>query len=389
MSNYQVTSNPNVGTVDSIVAGSNIAVDSTDPENPIVSVQGNPIFTGVVDTTNNTLDDGSGNSIFLGSVTSNGFGSSAQITLSKDVLDNSEILMYNANFAIGSISFENTSETFFHSHGISILSGNPPPVFGGGQIAAQIYSSVSGITGLSVPIYQDEAGNNYPWGVSPSGLTLNKQVFSASGTYTPTTGLSYAYVEVIGGGGGGGGVANQGIPNNSASGGGGYGEYASGFVSAATIGASQVITVGTAGAGGAAGNNPGGNGGTSSFGAIITAVGATGGNGAGVGDPVVTGGAGGTGGSGGSLRFKGASGGSSFSIKLTGLQVSISGVGASGIYGAGGQEVNGNTVSGANGNTATGYGAGGSGGASQYQGGAQSGGAGSAGIVMITEYIQT
>jgi len=40
MSNYQVTSNSNTGGVDSIVAGANINVDNTDPENPIVSVSG-------------------------------------------------------------------------------------------------------------------------------------------------------------------------------------------------------------------------------------------------------------------------------------------------------------------------------------------------------------
>ena len=399
MSNYQVNSSANTGTVDSVVAGANIAVNNTDPVNPVVSVSG---------TTQNAIQIGnaSGSLTSLGitnnsTLVTNGSGvPSLSATLPTAVQTNitqlGEIAALTASQAVVTDASKNlVSLAYTNANTASTLvqrdsSGN----FSSGKITSDLDATkifLSGSQGLAGQVITSVGPSNpCVWSSIPvSGLVLNKQIFTLSGTYIPTAGLSYAYVEVIGAGGGGGGVASQGIPNNSASGGGGYGEYASGFISAATIGVSQVITVGAAGSGGAAGNNPGGNGLTSSFGSLITAFGATGGSGAGVGNAVVAGGDGGTGGSGGSLRFKGASGGTSFSIHLTGLQVSISGVGASGIYGAGGAEVTGNTVSGSNGNAATGYGAGGSGGASQYQGGAQSGGDGSAGIVIITEYIQT
>lgn len=104
---------------------------------------------------------------------------------------------------------------------------------------------------------------------------LNIQVFTYTGssqTYTPTPGMSYCTIEVIGGGGGGGGMAVTGS-HASAGSGGGAGGYARLTASAATIGASQTVTVGAAGGGGAAGAHNGTGGGTTSVGSLVSATG--------------------------------------------------------------------------------------------------------------------
>jgi len=99
--------------------------------------------------------------------------------------------------------------------------------------------------------------------------TVKAKAFATSGTYTPSAGMAYCWVRLIGGGGGGGGVA--GGTATAGAGGGGSGGYTEGVYSAATVGASQTVTIGaggTATAGGA-----GGNGGTTSFGALLTGSG--------------------------------------------------------------------------------------------------------------------
>src|ERR1700722_1619139 len=94
-----------------------------------------------------------------------------------------------------------------------------------------------------------------------SGFTsVINQVFTSSGTYTPTTGMVYCQVFILGGGAGGQPRVSLG---SGASNGGGAGEYAQGIFSAATIGGSQTVTIG---AGGASNTN----GGTSSLGSLIS-----------------------------------------------------------------------------------------------------------------------
>ena len=101
------------------------------------------------------------------------------------------------------------------------------------------------------------------------------QVFTSSGTYTPTTGMDYCIVEVVGGGGGSGGIAAT-TTSNSLSPGGGGGGYARKLFASATIGVSQTVTIGAGGTAGAAGNNNGGAGGTTSLGSLISATGVNG-----------------------------------------------------------------------------------------------------------------
>ncbi len=204
-------------------------------------------------------------------------------------------------------------------------------------------------------------GANGGW-VAAAGILVQRQVFTASGTYTPSAGLLYADVEVIGGGGGSG---------YTRSGGGGAGSYSKSVLTAAAIGSSQAVTIGAAGVGGATSGTSGTNGGNSAFGTLVTAHGGNGSvSGSGY---TVYGGAGGAAGT-GNIAIAGQSGG------LGGYYSALEAAGAGGstMYGAGGQ-ITDATSTGIN---ATGYGAGG--GASMEA--STAGGNGSAGIVIVTEY---
>lgn len=196
-----------------------------------------------------------------------------------------------------------------------------------------------------------------------AGLTLAYQVFTTTRTYTPTAGMAYCIVEVLGGGGGGG--ADDGSSTYFGSGG-GSGAYARSWLSAATVGASQSVTIGAGGAG-SSGLGSGATGGTTSFGALISCTGGVGGvdsSGA-----IVLGGIGGTPTS-GNFGVYGQSG-------APNNPNATSGAGGNSIYGAGGAPVITNTY----GNPGLSYGAGGSGCGEGY-----SGGNGVHGLIIVTEF---
>jgi len=209
------------------------------------------------------------------------------------------------------------------------------------------------------------------------------QVFTASGTYTPTAGMSRCIIEVVGGGGGGGSGATTGSGNISVAGGGGGGEYARGVFTSTTIGVSQSVTIGGAGTAGTAGG-AGGAGGTSSVGStIISAVGGSGGSASATGGVAVvaSGVAGGTGGTGGDFRVAGGVGNYGMGAVVGVNSSTIGGNGGSSYFGGGGLA----NAYGA-GSAGQNYGSGGGGGCTNG-GASQAGGAGAAGIVVITEYI--
>ncbi len=112
------------------------------------------------------------------------------------------------------------------------------------------------------------------------------QVFTANGTYTPTTGMKVATVYAFGGGGGGGSGARNaaGAAAGGGSGGGGGG-LAQAWFTAAQIGASKAVAIGAGGGGGAAQtvNATAGNAGTAgtatSLGTLLFAGGGGGGQG--------------------------------------------------------------------------------------------------------------
>lgn len=213
------------------------------------------------------------------------------------------------------------------------------------------------------------------------------QIFTSSGTYTPTAGMLYCYVYMVGGGASGGGCAASAAAGNyGAAAGGSAGEYAEGVFSAATIGASQTVTIGAGGAAPAAGQNNGNSGGTTSLGALLTAVGGTGGQASPTGATSSgnTGAAGGTGGTGTGLHVPG--GASSPGLWIAASTLAWAGNGGTSFFGGGGS-----------GGIATAfgiplpiagaaYGSGGGGAANGNSAAAKAGAAGANGVVVILEY---
>ncbi|MFN9803788.1 MAG: hypothetical protein ACK54Y_08175 [Bacteroidota bacterium] len=210
----------------------------------------------------------------------------------------------------------------------------------------------------------------------------NIQVFTSSGTYTPTGNMRFCIVEAVGGGGGGGGVSSTGSSSGRGGGGGGGGGYFRRILSAADIGASKSVTIGGGGGGGGVGGGPGGNGGTTSFATFGTATGGIGGSFGGGGVPSL-GGAGGSG-SGGNINVSGGTGSTGIAVNNAnwGAQggnggQSFLGIGGSGVYVAGSSNT---------GESGLGFGGGGAGASSSLGAGSASGGAGANGIVIVTEF---
>lgn len=109
--------------------------------------------------------------------------------------------------------------------------------------------------------------------------TITKQIFTANGTYTPTTGMTYCIVEAIGGGGGGG-AADGSTLSALGAGGGQSGGFARSVLTAATIGASKAVVIGGGGAGGTTPSNTGSTGVDTTLGTtIVVAKGGVGGTG--------------------------------------------------------------------------------------------------------------
>lgn len=211
--------------------------------------------------------------------------------------------------------------------------------------------------------------------------------FTANGTYTPTAGMQYCTVEVCGGGGGGGGTGATDATSCFGGAGGGSGGYARSVLTAAAVGGSQTVTVGAGGAGGVAGVQ-GTNGGTTSFGALVVATGGTASTdapspGADTNNP----GLGGVG-TAGQLLVNGNSGHCGYGLYVLGADKayfsSFGGAGGSSYFGGGSAGVYYGPSNGVNG---TNYGAGGGGGCAPVTSAATTGGNGSAGVVVITEYI--
>ncbi|WP_434627677.1 hypothetical protein [Chromobacterium sp. CV08] len=214
-------------------------------------------------------------------------------------------------------------------------------------------------------------------------LTVVRRVISSSGAYTPSPGMVYCDVEVLGaGGGGGGGLGGQ--SSASVGGGGGAGGYVRGILTAAQVGASQTITIGGAGAGGA-GANAGAAGGSTSFGSLLTAGGGGGGV-ASIAQPQGANGGGGGGAASGSVpATPGTVGGMGWWANYS---IGTAGAGAGTPYGAGGAPAVIAVTTAANGGSASGFGAGGGGAAASGMNCVGTGGSGTAGVVVITEYVR-
>jgi hypothetical protein len=211
------------------------------------------------------------------------------------------------------------------------------------------------------------------------------QVFTGSGTYTPTAGppaMKFCIIECIGGGGAGGGVVGS-TAVGLCGGGGGSGGYSRSRKTAAQIGASQAVTIGAGGAGSS--GAVGGNGGDTSVGSLVIGKGGAGGL---QGDfsTFGLGGAGGIAGT-GDIAAAGNAGPCGLYYNDTVHNVQYSSNGAASAFGGAPGSVGFSAVAANAGNNANAYGAGGSGATAFFNANNAAGGNGSAGIVIITEFI--
>jgi hypothetical protein len=217
-----------------------------------------------------------------------------------------------------------------------------------------------------------------------TGRLLNVQVFTASGTYTPSSSLvTSIIVEGVGGGGGGGGCPATTASQQSVAWGGQSGAWARArFTSGFTGG--LAVTIGAAGTGGAAGSNPGTAGGATSLGSILVLNGGAAGT-AGVAStstaalyaPIAA--TSGITAAGTLLGYKFAN--ITDAPVVLSLTLIKSGGGGDSPIGVGGRGTQGLV-----GTPATGYGAGGGGCSNVPSGSAGAGGNGAAGVLYIYEY---
>lgn len=246
-----------------------------------------------------------------------------------------------------------------------------------------LYSTANNTVGQLTTANSALAATNSSGTLAMRAFSVVIQTFINSGTYTPTSGMLYCIIECVGGGGGGGGSASSTATFFSSAGSGGAGGYARLRASAATIGASQTVTVGAAGSAGTAGNNAGGNGGDTSVGTLCIGKGGTGGSGS----PGNDGGNGGSGGIAGTgdFTFPGEAGQAGIFVSTTAANP-VTSKGGNSYFGAGSPS---SVTNSTNGTGAAGslYGGGGGNGLSFNNGGTQAGAAGGKGVVIITEYV--
>ncbi len=201
------------------------------------------------------------------------------------------------------------------------------------------------------------------------GRLVNTQVFTSSGTYTPTPGTKRIRVTITGGGGGGGGC--KAISNNETFFGAGGGAGGTIISIMTPTQNSYPVTIGAGGAGGVSATY-GINGGNSLFASLIAPGGAGGGKSG------VTNTNGGNGGvpSTGDINIIGGCGGDGQSGNI-----GVSGEGGTSYWGGGGRAGAGGGVSG------KAYGSGGGGAYDAgYSGTSMTGGKGAAGICIIEEF---
>lgn len=214
-------------------------------------------------------------------------------------------------------------------------------------------------------------------GVDPGAIPVLRNIrhYTANASWSKPADMQnngFVIVEAVGGGGGGGGSGT----NNARGGAGGAGGYCRKKIDAASLAATETVTVGAGGTAGAAGNNAGGNGGDTTFGSHFTAGGGTGGNAA---NGAFSGATGGTA-TGGDLNITGQAG-------MGRRDPSAIGVGQGGepaFYGRTNIAFNGSLTAANDGSSGTGYGVGGGGGYRTSSN--QAGGAGTAGLVIVYEY---
>lgn len=204
---------------------------------------------------------------------------------------------------------------------------------------------------------------------TPSFKKIVQQVFTSSGTYTPTAYMEYCIIEAVGGGGSGG------------FGGGGAGSYSRSLKLSSDIGVSQTVTIGSGGSSTTTG--VGNAGGATSVGTLVTTNGGNGGEDVTVSNPAFSSALGGLGGAVGvgDVVIAGGDGGNSANFAIAGNACNYSGHGGDSYFGGGAR----NIINGGGNSSGANAVAKGSGGGGRINGPIASG-AGATGLVIITEY---
>lgn len=236
-----------------------------------------------------------------------------------------------------------------------------------------------------VPILDSEDGNSNKRttvGALGAGGMLGMQVFTTSGTYTPTSGTSKCHVYCTGGGGGGGGVKTS-TTGAAAANGGRAGVTAISFLDVADI-SGDAVTVGSGGAGGSgASEEQGADGGASSVGSDISAPGGAGGQKrVGTGDIFAPNADAPTTGGTGDILLAGEMGSTPTFAED---RQAFGGYGGASFWGSGGAGTRAEN-GGSNGAAGVNYGSGGAGGSVDDATGNANGGNGAGGIVVIYEF---
>lgn len=207
-------------------------------------------------------------------------------------------------------------------------------------------------------------------------------------SYTPTTGMKSCLVISTGAGGGGGGADCADTNAVAVGGGGGAGATCIEAFTAATIGASQTVSIGTAGTAGSDTGGNGGAGGNTTFGTgpLHTAGGGSGGTGISTGtSDIGAGGAGGTA-TGGAMNITGGGGG--VGLPDNTINQGTAGDGGGSFWGGGpvgqARATTGGSTAGANG---VAYGSGGTGAVSVDTTTGAAGGTGAPGVIFVLEFL--
>jgi hypothetical protein len=351
---------------------------ASDPTFQAVSASG--AITSITGNTGGAQGPLAGNFNIVGTGSTTAAGTANTQTIQLTGLTNHAVLIGAGTATITKVGPVASTGALLASNGLASDPGFTTATYPLTTTSQQIlYSTANNVVGQLTTANSALAATNSSGTLAMRALSVVIQTFTANGTYTPTSGMLYCIIEALGGGGGGGGAAATAAGQASVGSGGGAGEYARGVFSAATIGASQSVTIGAAGA--ANSGAAGGAGGNTSVGALISANGGAGGaTGAAGGGSQAVGAAGGTGGAGGSFRHDGDNG---LGHSVLALTYQFGGDGANSQYGAGGV---GKLATGA-GNAASNYASGGSGAYSTNGNGPFAGGAGTAGLVVVTEYV--
>jgi len=283
-------------------------------------------------------------------------------------------------------------------------------LFVGGTAAANAITPIFTLPAGGMATYEDQLGwlffdadgkflrrSGFNW------INIQRFITAGAATYFPTQGMKSCIAICTGGGGGGGGADTSagGSGDVGVGSGGGAGGTAIGFFTAAQVGVSKTLNVGSAGTAGSTSGGNGGAGGNSTW-DTTTLVGTGGALGTGSGQLAVdaqntVGGLGGVP-TGGTINITGGSGNPGFAgtcdMATVDLAFGLSGKGGKSMWGGGGLAVaraqNSLTTDATGaGGAGLAYGAGGAGGLDLTATAGVAGGAGMVGIIAVIEFIGT